>query len=178
MKAAGIVVRGPVLAPAPELRMAILSRRAGIAPARRPVKVPNRLWVTGITHIPFRRGRLYVAMTMDVYSRAVVGCAIAARRSDKLVGRSLALAIRTRRPLLAFVRHTAPGGRFGTDSWGRTLATSLCGTVQNELVGYSNFDSREHAVRAFYDYLNDYNTQRIHSSLKYQTPEEFEASEQ
>jgi putative transposase len=142
---------------------------------RHRVHAPNRFWASGINHVPYHRGRLYIAVTMDLFSRRIVGWSTGARRKDALILTSLGVAIRARKPVRSFIRHTAPGSQFGTDLWGNSVVRSFFGTLFCEILAGERFSSRAHALHGLAKAIDGwYNTERSHSTLGYRSPAEFE----
>lgn len=166
-------------APAPNL-----VARAFTAPAA------DRLWVGDITYVPPREGWLYLAVLLDVYSRRVVGWAMA----DHLRAE---LALTRRRPAPGLIHHTDRGcqntadayqavlaahgitpsmSRVG-DCYDNALAESFFATFKGELVDTQPWPTRRMARQAIFEWLEVfYNRQRRHSALGYRSPAAFEAS--
>lgn len=155
----------------------------------------DRIWVADITYVPTREGFLYLAFILDVHSRRIVGWAMEGHLRTELVVDALRMAVWRRKPTPGLVHHSDRGVQytslsFGerlkevgiTPSMGRTgsaldnaMAESFVSTLKAELVDRRNFPSRQAAKTAIFDYLETfYNTRRLHSSLSYKSPAEFE----
>lgn len=162
-----------------------------------PWKV-NEVWVGDITYIPLATrtssGRFgYLALLMDLFSRRIVGWDYGLTMDDALVLGALRRAIRERQPDAGLIHHTDRGGQYASHSYRDVLrrsgmrqsmsAAGNCydnafmescfGTVKNELELVEYRNSAE-ALRELSSYLRYYNADRIHSSLGYVSPAEFE----
>ena len=163
-----------------------LVQRGFTAPA------PNRVWVGDVTFIPTREGWLYVAVLLDLYSRKVVGWAMAERNNTALVRQALHMALRARRPAPGLIHHTDRGAIYAAEAYrallaahglaasmGRTgdcydnaVAESFFSTVKNELTAEQTYPSRQDARTAVFEYIEVfYNRQRLHQTLGYRSPQ-------
>ena len=155
----------------------------------------DRLWVADITYVPTEEGFLYLAFILDVHSRRIVGWAMESHLRTELVVDALQMAVWRRKPAAGLVHHSDQGVQytslsFGerlkevgiTPSVGRTgsaldnaLAESFVSTLKSELVSRLKLPTRQAARTAIFDYLEAfYNTRRLHSSLGYRSPQDFE----
>lgn len=159
---------------------------------------PDRAWVGDITYLPTGEGWLYLASLVDVYSRRVVGWALADHLRTELALEALQLALGQRHPEAGtLVHHTDRGCQYTarayqavlalqgiTPSMSRAgncydnaMAESFNGTIKGELVAQAHWATREEARAAVFEWITVfYNRQRRHSSLGYQTPVDFETS--
>ena len=176
-------------------------RNKRAAPAEDLVKrnfaatVMDRVWVADITYVATREGFLYVAFILDVHSRKIIGWAMENHLKTELVVDALQMAVWKRRPAPGLVHHSDQGVQytalsFGerlrevgiTPSMGRTgsaldnaMAESFVSTLKAELVSRLEFPSRQAARTAIFEYLETfYNSRRLHSSLGYSSPTDFE----
>jgi len=176
-------------------------RNKRAAPAEDLVKrnfaatVMDRVWVADITYVATREGFLYVAFILDVHSRKIIGWAMENHLKTELVVDALQMAVWKRRPAPGLVHHSDQGAQytalsFGerlrevgiTPSMGRTgsaldnaMAESFVSTLKAELVSRLEFPSRQAARTAIFEYLETfYNSRRLHSSLGYSSPTDFE----
>lgn len=155
----------------------------------------DQLWVSDITYIPLRdRGFCYLAMLMDRFSRRLIGWKLDSTMSESLVHACLLLAIATRRPPINLIHHSDRGGQYAGkiyratlrrafmrqsmsragDCYDNAFMESCFGTIKTELE-MTEYESMSIAERELGEYFAYYNQQRKHSSLKYQTPIQFEA---
>lgn len=161
------------------------------------VKSLNAVWLCDITYIPTREGFLYLAGVMDLCSRRIVGWSMATHLRVELVQAALAMATRQREPGSGLIHHSDRGVQYccgeyrkEMESWGMIASMSRAGdcydnapkesfwaTLKKELMSDVRFATQAEARRAIFEYIEVfYNRQRIHGSLDYVSPEEFEAS--
>lgn len=157
---------------------------------------PNRVYVGDITYIPTREGWLYLAVFIDLYSRAVVGWSMDTRMPASLVSNALLMAINQRRPAAGLVVHSDQGSQYASanyqsllrqhgfecsmsrrgNCWDNAPAESFFGTLKTELIYHADFKTREEAKRAIFEHIEVfYNRIRLHSSNDYASPMEFES---
>lgn len=156
----------------------------------------NEVWTTDVTHIMTAQGWLYLAAVLDVHSRKVVGWAMAERLDAPLVVAALQMAIARRQPTSAVIVHSDRGAEFASGVYRKTLAShgliasmsrtgncydnahieSFWSSLKHELIYRQRFGSRAEARSAIFDYIESfYNRRRLHSSIGYQSPLDFEA---
>jgi transposase InsO family protein len=159
------------------------------------VKKPNQAWVGDITYLPTAEGWLYLAVLLDLCSKAVVGWAMSEELDASVALAALRMALERRRPAGGLVHHSDRGVQYASESYRRALADnglvpsmsrkgncwdnapaeSFFGTLKVELVGDRVFPSRAIARTEVFEYLEVfYNRSRRHSSLGYVSPAEFE----
>lgn len=159
------------------------------------VPAPNRVWAGDITFIPTRRGWLYLAVLLDLYSRRVVGWAMSERRDGALALDALTMALIQRRPAPGLLHHSDQGIQYTSGVYqSRLQATGLVAslshkgncfdnavvesffsTLKNEWTFHQTFQDRDHARAAVFDYIElFYNRQRSHATLNYVSPVTFE----
>lgn len=159
------------------------------------VNQPDRVWAGDVTFIATRCGWLYVSVLLDLYSRKVVGWSMSNSNNGQLVQDSLTMAIEQRRPAAGLIHHTDRGATYAMqsyrdtlaqhgmvssmsrtrDCWDNAVAESFFANLKNELVYWKNFRNREEARSAVFDYIEIfYNRQRLHQTLGYHSPEQFE----
>jgi putative transposase len=159
---------------------------------------PNQTWVADITYIPTTRGFIYLAVVLDVWSRAIVGYSICSHlRTDGVLG-ALHMAIAKRKPSWGELRHHSDRGCQYTSKEFRThcrnagivrsmsapgtpydnaMCESFFATLKSELTHEQTFTHLEQAAPIIQDYIsNYYNKDRRHSSLGFLSPSQFELS--
>lgn len=155
-------------------------------------------WVADITFIPTREGWLYLAAVEDLYSRMVVGWAMAARMTSRLVVDALAMAVRRRLPDADLVAHSDRGSQYASehyqqllarhgitcsmsrraDCWDNAPMESFFASLKKELVHHEDYQTREEAQASIFEYIEVfYNRQRRHSALGFKSPAEYERSQ-
>ena len=140
---------------------------------------PNRLWVADITYIPTLAGFLYLAIVLDVFSRRVVGWAMAAHLRTALVLEALEMAVAERRPV-SVIHHSDQGCQYTSlafgaryREWGRrdvdglggcfdnAMAESFFATLECELLGRKTLTTHAEARAAVFEFVEGwYNTRR------------------
>lgn len=156
---------------------------------------PDQVWVGDITFIPTQAGWLYVAVLLDLYARRVVGWAMSPYIDSNLVTAALRMALARRRPKPGLIHHTDQGRQYAAGSYRHELcqygiqasmsrkgdcfdnacAESFISTLKNELVHHVQFKTREEARIAIFEYIEVfYNRQRLHQTLGYLSPAEYE----
>ena len=157
----------------------------------------NEAWVADITYIPTREGWLYLAAVEDLYSRRVVGWAMAEHMESRLVVDALAMAVQRRLPDEGLLAHSDRGSQYASahyqrllarhgitcsmsrraDCWDNAPMESFFASLKKELVHDADFATRAEARAAIVEYIEVfYNNQRRHSSLGYVSPAEYEQS--
>lgn len=201
-----------------ENTVALLMRRARIVPktvrkfrvttdSRQTVAAPNRLnqefraqqpdqrWVSDVTFIPTREGWLYLAVILDLYSRAVVGWAMHPRMKTALVSDALKMALMRRKVRSPLLLHSDQGSQYAAADyqallaahgiecsmsrkghcWDNAVAESFFHTLKTELVHHQDYRSRAEAKASLFEYIEVfYNRQRRHSHLGQVAPMTFE----
>ncbi len=159
---------------------------------------PNEIWLSDTTYIPTREGWLYLAVVEDLYSRRVVGWSMGDAMPSRLVVDALEMAVKQRFPDAGLVAHSDRGSQYASEHYQRTLADkgitcsmsrkgdcydnapmeSFFASLKKELVHHENYPTREAAKASLFEYIEVfYNRMRLHSSLGYVSPAEFECSE-
>jgi transposase InsO family protein len=156
---------------------------------------PNQQWVADITYLWTGEGWLYLAVVLDLYSRAVVGWSMAERITKALVINALGMAIWRRRPAPGLVVHSDRGSQYAAldyqallnqhgflgsmskkgDCYDNAAMESFFHTLKVEQVHGARYPTREAAKADVFEYIETYyNPKRRHSTLNYQSPWDFE----
>ena len=158
---------------------------------------PNTVWGVDITYIPTDEGFLYLAGVMDLFSRKIVGWSMSDSLSTQLVERAMHVALLSRKPAFGLLHHSDRGVQYTSEryralleahgvelSMSRTgncydnaMVESFWGKLKTEMVRHDRFKTKAQAHTAVFEYIEMfYNTKRLHASLSYQSPEQFEAN--
>jgi len=152
---------------------------------------PNKKWVQDITFIETRQGWLYLAVVLDLYSRAIVGWSMSDRINGQLVLDALDMAITQRRPNKQVLVHSDQGSQYTAlkyrdklkahnmicsmsrkgECHDNAVAESFFHTLKEELVYDENFTTKLEARQAIFKYIEFfYNRKRRHSTIGYKAP--------
>jgi putative transposase len=156
---------------------------------------PNRIWLADITYVETEQGWLYLATVMDLYSRKIVGWAMADHLRAELPLAALAMAIATRRPGAGLIHHSDRGVQYASAEYRKMMRSagfrasmsrradcydnapmeSFFHTLKTELVHHRHYATREEARRDIFAYIEGfYNRTRRHSAIGYLSPIEME----
>jgi transposase InsO family protein len=156
----------------------------------------DQVWASDITYVATDEGWLYVASVMDLCSRRIIGWATADHLRAELAEEALMKAIQMRCPRDGLLHHSDRGVQYACVAYqailarhGITCSMSRSGncydnasmesffkTFKVELVYQERYATREEAKRSIHSYIEVfYNRQRLHSSLGYRSPAEYEA---
>ena len=156
---------------------------------------PDQVYVSDMTYIRTRNGWLHLSIVLDLYSRLVVGWALSDSLSHKAVLKALRRAIGRRRPSRGLIFHSDRGVQYACtgfrkelkshgflssmsrkgDPWDNAVAESFFRILKSELVDHTMWEGYADAHADLFEYLEVYyNRERIHSTLGYVTPAQFE----
>jgi transposase InsO family protein len=160
------------------------------------VGAPDRVYAGDITYIWTHQGWLYLAVVLDLYSRKVVGWSMGRRLNTTLVCEALQMALWRRRPAYGqLIHHSDRGvqyasrafrqllGRYGItgsmsrkgNCWDNAVVERFFAALKTERVAWRHYQTRDQARADIVEYISIfYNSQRLHSFLNHQSPDDFE----
>jgi putative transposase len=162
----------------------------------RQVHAVNQAWVADITYIRIRSSFVYLAAVLDLYSRKIVGWAISKRIDTELCVTALQMALETRRAG-GCIHHSDRGAQYASATYvallqqrGLQISMSAKGnpydnafmesfykTLKYEEVHLGNYETYDDVINRLPFFLEEvYNRKRLHSSIGYLPPTEFEAA--
>jgi putative transposase len=185
----------------PAYRVTTVADPAAVVPNRLQQRfaapAADQVWTSDITYIATQEGWLFLAVMLDVYSRRVVGWSMQERLADDLVTQAFDAAWAQRRPQPGLVVHSDRGFQYNGRRFRELLTNHGCvqsmsasgncydnavtetffHTLKVELVHRYRYLSREDARHSIFEYIEVfYNRQRMHSTLGYKSPVEFEGN--
>jgi len=159
------------------------------------VDQPNRVWAADLTYIRTRQGWLYLAAVMDLYSRKIVGWSTAASMPTALVSSALQMALQHRQPPQGLLLHSDRGSQYASGAyqnilrahgiqcsmsrkgscWDNAVMERFFLNLKMGRVWQRDYANRAEAQRDIAHYIvSFYNSRRLHSSLGYMSPVEYE----
>lgn len=159
------------------------------------VTAPNQAWVADITYIRTGSGWLYLAAVLDLYSRKIVGWSMAPHMRTELVTSALQLAIAQRAPAPGLIMHSDRGSQYASaahcdllhrygmrqsmsrkgDCWDNAVMERFFLSLKMERVWLKKYANQAEAIKDVTDYImRFYNSERLHSTLGYRAPNEYE----
>jgi transposase InsO family protein len=160
------------------------------------VSAANQVWAGDISYVWTEEGWLYLAVMLDLYSRAVIGWSMGASLSVTLASEALTMALGRRQPAQGLVHHSDRGVQYAAkdyqrllkehgmicsmsrkgNCWDNACVESFFSTLKLEQVYHERYQTREQAKQDIFQWIEIfYNRQRRHSTLGYHSPTEFEA---
>jgi putative transposase len=158
------------------------------------VDAPNRVWTSDITYIDTGEGWLYLAVVLDLHSRQIVGWSMQPRMQKGLVIDALRMAWFRRHPQPGLILHSDRGSQYCShefqaalraygmrssmsrkgDCWDNAPTESLWGSLKVARLHGRRFATRRAAMDEVVDWMGFYNHTRLHSTLAYVSPMQFE----
>lgn len=160
---------------------------------------PNQYWGGDITYIPTEEGWLYLSVFLDLFTRKVVGHAVQDSLQTSVVTRALDMAIGRQSLKDQMIIHSDRGSQYASDDYqgklsrhgikasmsrkgncyDNAMVESFFRTLKVELIYGEQFKTRREAEMKIFEFIEVwYNRQRIHSSLDYMTPADYEMKHQ
>jgi transposase InsO family protein len=154
----------------------------------------NQAWTCDITYVWTLKGWLYLAAVMDLFSRQIVGWAMDKRMKKDLTLNALKMAYWRRKPAEGLVHHSDRGSQYACheyqkhlrqcgmitsmsrkgDCWDNAPIERFFGSLKSERLELCRFSTRKQAEIEVLDYITYYNSVRLHSTLGYQSPMDYE----
>lgn len=155
----------------------------------------DQVYAADVTYIWTQEGWLYLAVVIDLCSRKVVGWSMSSRMKAQLVCDALTMAIWQRRPVAGLIHHSDRGSQYASkafrkllkahgikgsmsrrgDCWDNAVVESFFGSLKQERVHWRNYQTRYEAQQDILNYISVfYNNYRLHSTLGYVSPREYE----
>jgi len=161
----------------------------------REVDGPNQVWVADITYIRIATGFVYLAVILDLFSRKVVGWALSTSLRHELSLEALKMALETRNPPEGCIHHSDRGVQYACNEYiqlaesaglrvsmsrsgnpyDNAFAESFMKTLKHNEVSLWEYETMADVVERIPYFIEDvYNGKRLHSSIGYMPPEEYE----
>lgn len=158
---------------------------------------PNQIWGSDITYVRLLRGFVYLAVILDLFSRKVIGWALSRSLHSSVTLRALQMAIETRQVTAGLIHHSDQGKQYASEKYvallqkyGIKISMSRKGTpydnakvesffqkLKTEEVYLNEYSSYDDALLNIGTFINEvYNVKRLHSSIGYCSPVEYESS--
>ena len=156
---------------------------------------PDQAWASDITYLPTSEGWLYLAIVLDLFSRRAIGWSIGVRATQRLALDALQMALRRRQAAPGLVHHSDRGCQYTAaahrqlltsrgivcsmsrrgNCWDNAVAESFFATLETELLVDLRGRDRNEVQQEVFRYVEGYyNRRRLHSTLGYLTPVEYE----
>ena len=160
---------------------------------------PNQVWCADIKQIPTWEGVLYLGSVLDCFSRRLVGWSMRTDMKAELVVDALEMAVARRRPEPGLVHHSDQGSQYVSllfgqrcrqagisqsmgskgDCYDNAVKESFFASLEKDLLRRRAFRTRQEARTEVFDYIEVfYNRERLHSTLGYRSPEEYEQDQE
>jgi transposase InsO family protein len=156
---------------------------------------PNDKWVCDITYLWTQEGWIYLSAVLDLYSRRVIGWSLAEHMREELPMNALLMALSRRKPGAAVLHHSDRGSQYSSKNyrdflkhygfnesmsrkgncWDNAVMERFFGSLKSERTDGVKYATRKEAKEDVIDYIEMfYNNKRIHSTLGYMSPVNFE----
>lgn len=157
----------------------------------------NQVWTSDITYIGTSEGWMYLAVILDAYNREIIGWSMDRSMTSEIVLKALRMAVVNRRPMSGVIFHSDRGSQYTSsmvrnmlsqygfrqsmsgkgNCYDNAITETFFATLKKELVYLTKFETREEALREVFEFIEIYyNRQRLHSSLGYLSPANYDSS--
>lgn len=161
-------------------------------------EMKNQIWTSDITYIWTNEGWMYLAVVLDVYNREIIGWSLNQRASSDLVVKALTMAIFKRKQQTGVIFHSDRGSQYTSSSvryllsrygfrqsmsgkgncYDNAITETFFSTLKKELIYLTKFETRQQAEVEIFEFIEIfYNRKRLHSSLGYLSPVNFEMNQ-
>jgi len=158
-------------------------------------KRENLVWAGDITYIPTDEGWLYLSVVLDLYSRRAIRWSMSKRMTTKLIQTALKSALENRQPEAEILFHSDRGVQYASgdfqrdlaehgircsmsrkgNCWDNAVVESFFNSLKQEWLPHRKFETRNEARQSVFEYIEGfYNHHRLHSTLGYKSPIEYE----
>ncbi|MFT5387338.1 MAG: putative transposase, partial [Candidatus Omnitrophota bacterium] len=159
------------------------------------VQEKNCVWASDVSYFWTSKGWIHLAVVMDLYSRKIIGWSMSNRVDKELTTTALQMALNNREPSKDLIHHLDQGAKYTNKAyqtvlkenktvtslsqranyWDNAVLESFFKTIKSKLLKDQRFQTRDEARSAIFDYIEVfYNRNRIHSTLNYVSPVEYE----
>lgn len=157
-------------------------------------EVPNQKWVSDITYLWTAEGWLYIAAVLDLFSRRIVGWAIADHMQTNLIESAFKMAVKLRHPKPKLLLHSDQGCQYTSvqyqqaikrfdvvvsmsrkgECWDNAAMERFFGSLKSEWTNGKRYKTKIEARFDVENFIDFYNSQRLHSTLDYVSPIAYE----
>ena len=156
---------------------------------------PNQVWSTDISYLKSKSGWLYLAVVLDLHSRQVIGWSVSHRITTDLCKHALQMAYWKRKPPKGLIHHSDRGSQYTSaeyqkllkhfkmtcsmsrkgNCWDNSPTERFFKSLKDERMNWVMLSGLKQVREEVVDYITWYNSKRLHASLDYNAPFEYEA---
>lgn len=172
-----------------------LARKQNVLQRQFQADEPNRVWVSDVTCFKINDKYLYVCVILDLFSRKVVAYRVSPKNSTYLITSTFRQAYQNRNAPQSLMFHSDQGAQYTSKTFRKLLhmnkivqsfsapgqphdnavMESFFSFMKREEIYRTQYKSEQQFAKSIDNYIEFYNTQRLHSTLNYKTPDQFEA---
>jgi len=154
----------------------------------------NQVWVGDVTYVRIKGRWTYLAVVMDLHTRKVIGWSYSKYRLMSMATEALLMAVLTESPQGKLIFHSDQGTEYASNGfkaalaehgiiqsmsrkgccWDNAFMESFFHTLKTEMLYFQKLNNFIQATAYILDYIHFYNHERIHSSLEYKTPDQYD----